>query len=216
MWCFSKLWIAVGNISAGFSCSDRSMDGLLGSPQTCPDRRWIYWYKHLSLCCMVHPYFGCCYDSSGFFSLISEVSISYSPHMYRYSKPWSLLHMSCFILEQMVTTLTSMFCFQSSADPLLAAEALISGIMISSSLRRIFRFIRRLYKYDFTILELNDYLPSSGIQDLLPFHPLRSSALICLIGVSKIWECGKCSVGFFIFIGRREGWGVVKCFLSFQ
>jgi len=71
-------------------------------------------------------------------------------------------------------------------DPLLAAEALISGIMISSSLWRIFRFIRRLYKYDLTIPELNDYLPSSGIQDLLPFHLLRSSALICLIGVSKI------------------------------
>ena len=82
MRCFSKLWIAVGNISAGFSCSDRSMDWLLGSPQTCPDRRWINWYKHLKLCCMVHPYFGCCYDSSGFFSLISEVSNSCSPRVY--------------------------------------------------------------------------------------------------------------------------------------
>ncbi|XP_050291943.1 uncharacterized protein LOC126732919 isoform X1 [Quercus robur] len=74
-----------------------------------------------------------------------------------------------------IRILAAVMILQSSADPLLAAEALISGIMISSSLWRIFRFIRRLYKYDLTIPELNDYLPSSGIQDLLPFHPLRNT-----------------------------------------
>ncbi|KAF3970358.1 hypothetical protein CMV_005939 [Castanea mollissima] len=45
-----------------------------------------------------------------------------------------------------IRILAAVMILQSSADPLLAAEALISGIMISSSLRRIFRFIRRLYK----------------------------------------------------------------------
>ncbi|KAK4584899.1 hypothetical protein RGQ29_022533 [Quercus rubra] len=45
-----------------------------------------------------------------------------------------------------IRILAAVMILQSSADPLLAAEALISGIMISSSLWRIFRFIRRLYK----------------------------------------------------------------------
>ncbi|GMY11923.1 nuclear envelope integral membrane protein 1 isoform X3 [Fagus crenata] len=74
-----------------------------------------------------------------------------------------------------IRSLAAIMILQSSVDPLMAAGALISGIMVASSLRRIFRlrFLRRLYKYDFTIPELNDYLPT-GIQDLLPFHPLRS------------------------------------------
>ncbi|XP_059459168.1 uncharacterized protein LOC132188664 isoform X1 [Corylus avellana] len=75
-----------------------------------------------------------------------------------------------------IRLLAAVMILQSSADPLLAAEALISGILVSSLLRRIcrLRFLRHLYKYDFTIPELNDYLPSSGFQDLLPFHPLRN------------------------------------------
>ncbi|KAG2719702.1 hypothetical protein I3760_02G002100 [Carya illinoinensis] len=75
-----------------------------------------------------------------------------------------------------IRILAAIMILQSSVDPLLAAEALIAGIIVSSLSRRIcrLRFLRRLYKYDFTILELNDYLPSSGFQDLLPFHPLRN------------------------------------------
>ncbi|KAF5451243.1 hypothetical protein F2P56_026363 [Juglans regia] len=75
-----------------------------------------------------------------------------------------------------IRILAAIMILQSSVDPLLAAEALIAGIMVSSLSRRIcrLRFLRRLYKYDFTIPELNDYLPSSGFQDLLPFHPLRN------------------------------------------
>lgn len=204
MKCFSKLWIAVSNISAGFCCSDRSMDGLLDSPQTCLDRRWINWYKHLSLCCMVHPFFGCHYDSSGFFSLILEVSNSYSPPIYVANHDLVYCIWVVSFLEQMVTTLTSIFCFQSSVDPLLAAGALISGIMVASSLRRIFRlrFLRHLYKYDFTIPELNDYLPT-GIQDLLPFHPLRSSTLIFLKGFQNLimWKMQLQRIFFFGFFG---------------
>jgi hypothetical protein len=89
-------------------------------------------------------------------------------------------------------------------DPLLAAGALISGIMVASSLRRIFRlrFLRRLYKYDFTIPELNDYLPT-GIQDLLPFHPLRSSTLIFLKGFQNLimWKMQLQRIFFFGFFG---------------
>ncbi|KAB1214919.1 Cysteine-rich and transmembrane domain-containing protein 1 [Morella rubra] len=75
-----------------------------------------------------------------------------------------------------IRILAGIMILQSSADPLLAAEALISGIMVSSLLRRIcrLRFLRRLYKYDSTILELINYLPSSGFQDLLPFRPIRN------------------------------------------
>lgn len=191
--CFSKLWIAVGNISAGFCCSYWGMDGLLGSPQACPDRRGISWYKHISLCCMVHPSLGCCYDSSGFISLISEISNSSSPpifFLFIFLENHDPIYYTWVVsFSEGPEQFWLLRCFQGSADPLLAAEALISGIVVSSLLSRIcrLRFLRHLYKYDFTIPELNDYLPSSGFQDLLPFHPLRSSTPTCLIGVSKFW-----------------------------
>lgn len=57
---------AVGNISTGFCCNSRSLVGILGGPQACPDWRWISGHKHCSICRMGHPYFGCHYDSSGF------------------------------------------------------------------------------------------------------------------------------------------------------
>ncbi|KAJ8769331.1 hypothetical protein K2173_002535 [Erythroxylum novogranatense] len=58
---------------------------------------------------------------------------------------------------------------QSSLDPLLAAEALISGIIISSILRRVFRvkFLRRLYKKSLKLVKSIHLL--SDVPDLSPF-----------------------------------------------
>ncbi|CAK7339744.1 unnamed protein product [Dovyalis caffra] len=58
---------------------------------------------------------------------------------------------------------------QSSLDPLLAAEALISGIIVSSILRRIFRwrFLRRVYKKLFKLVR--NITRESLFPDLSPF-----------------------------------------------
>ncbi|KAJ9177384.1 hypothetical protein P3X46_012608 [Hevea brasiliensis] len=58
---------------------------------------------------------------------------------------------------------------QSSLDPLLAVEALVSGIVVSSILRRIFRlrFLRRLYKKLFKFIK--NIQIGSHVPDLSPF-----------------------------------------------
>ncbi|KAJ8753929.1 hypothetical protein K2173_000183 [Erythroxylum novogranatense] len=73
------------------------------------------------------------------------------------------------IHQRSMAVIAAVMILQSSLDPLLAAEALVSGIIISSTLRRVFRvkFLRRLYKKSLKLVK-RIHLPSDA-PDLSPF-----------------------------------------------
>ncbi|KAJ6420303.1 hypothetical protein OIU84_030257 [Salix udensis] len=68
-----------------------------------------------------------------------------------------------------IRVLAAVLILQSSLDPLLAAEALISGIIVSSILRKIFRwrFLRQMYKKLFKLAR--NINTESLVPDLSPF-----------------------------------------------
>ncbi|KAL3583382.1 hypothetical protein D5086_014443 [Populus alba] len=72
-----------------------------------------------------------------------------------------------------IRVLAVVLIIQSSLDPLLAAEALICGIIVSSILRRIirWRFLRRMYKKLFKLAR--NINRESLVPDLLPFGGSR-------------------------------------------
>ncbi|PNT26283.1 hypothetical protein POPTR_007G005500v4 [Populus trichocarpa] len=72
-----------------------------------------------------------------------------------------------------IRVLAVVLIIQSSLDPLLAAEALISGIIVSSILRRIFRwrFLRQMYKKLFKLAR--NINRESLVPDLSPFGGSR-------------------------------------------
>ncbi|KAK4843882.1 hypothetical protein QYF36_013905 [Acer negundo] len=71
-----------------------------------------------------------------------------------------------------IRILAAVMILQSSLDPLLAAEALISGIMVSTLLRKVFRlrFLRRMFKKLFKLVK--NFFLHSEIPDLSPLQDM--------------------------------------------